>query len=82
MVEHEQLLIDALVDLVGAGNVHVFRGGSMDRLGMERQIAAFRKANIIIGMLGVWLVWLVSGCRRARCGAGQHAVCAAVCDGD
>ena len=50
VVENEQLLIDALVGLVGAGNVHVFRGGTMDRAGMERQIAAFRKANIIIGL--------------------------------
>ena len=49
-VENEQLLIDALAGLVGADNVHVFRGGTMDRVGMERQIAAFRKASIIIGL--------------------------------
>ena len=50
MVENEQLLIDALAGLVGTDNVHVFRGGTMDRVGMERQIAAFRKASIIIGL--------------------------------
>ena len=63
MVRHEQLLIDALAARVGPGNLavrgqhglcmhdmqQVFRGGSMDWLGLERQMHAFRAAQIIIG---------------------------------
>ena len=51
VVEHEHILIDALRAAVGPEHIEVFTGGTMDRAGMERQIATFRKAQIIIGWM-------------------------------
>ena len=50
-VVNEHILVSALNDAFGADQVHVFTGGAMDRIGIQRQMAVFRHAHIIIGMI-------------------------------